>query len=305
MNTMESRYVDVDGIDTHYIEGGDPTGETVLLIHGGLATSCAEINYEPTARYLAGDLHVVAVDVVGFGRTPCPSPDYHFMAAQGDFLVRFMEELDLVAHVGGNSLGGWLANYIAHEAPERVKSLIVINSLGAAAGPDDPYVVWDGDRREHRPPRRPFAISKWLFGGEPSREAIRRKFEKNFENKSLITDELLDLALEIAVRNVETATARAKSTGSSEDDSRNNQMYRGKFMWEWARELRVPVLMTWSRENPGTSPGEAMRYFNDIDDARMHVFTGARHHVMIEHPEEWASVVRSFVSDVSRSAGGE
>ena len=295
MDDQIHRYVDIDGIRTHYLEAGDPEKETVLLIHGGLATSCAEINYGPAIPYLEGDLHVIAVDVVGFGRTPCPSSEYHFMSAQGDFLVRFMETLDLVAHVGGNSLGGWLANYIAHEAPQRVKSLIVTNSLGAAAGPDDPYVVWDGDRREHHPPRRPFAISKWLFGGKPTREAIREKFEKNFANKALITDELLDLALEIALRNVETATERARSTGSTTDASRNNQMYRGKFMWEHARNLRLPVLMTWSRENPGTSPEGAMRYFNDIDDAQMHVFTKARHHVMIEHPEEWSRVVKGFI----------
>ena len=38
------KYVDVDGVRTHYIEAGE--GETLLLVHGGGLASSAEVNYE-------------------------------------------------------------------------------------------------------------------------------------------------------------------------------------------------------------------------------------------------------------------
>ncbi len=289
------RYIDIDGIETHYLEAGDPTNETLVLIHGGGASSCAELNYGRAIEPLARDLHVIGLDVVGYGRTPCPSPDYYPNSAQGDFIIRFLRTLDGPVHLGGNSLGGWMANYVAHEAPELVKSLLVINSRGATATPDDRYVVWDENMRDYRPPRRPWTKAKSHSKKRPSRESVRAKMEKNFENKALVTEDLLDLVLEMTERNNPTATARWKACSATEDDSRNNQMYQGKYMCERAGELDVPVLMTWSRENPGSSPIDALEYFNMLDEAQMHVFTGARHHVMTELPEEWAAVVRAFV----------
>ncbi len=292
---FEHKYVNVDGIETHYLEAGDPNAETVLLIHGGGSSSCAELNYGTAIEPLSRDLHVIALDVVGYGRTPCPSPEYYPAEAQGSFIIRFMEELDLTAHVGGNSLGGWMANYVAHEAPAKVKSLIVINSRGATATPDDRYVVWDDVLRDYRPPRRPWTKAKSLSDKPPTRESVRKKMEKNFLNKDLVTEEMIDLVLEIGGLNHETARARWEACSSTEDESRNNQMYRGKYMCERAGELDVPVLMTWSRENPGSSPIDALDYFNQIDDVQMHIFSGARHHVMTELPEEWSAVVREFV----------
>jgi len=253
------------------------------------------VNYGAVIGTLSEDLHVIALDVVGFGRTPCPSPDYYPSTAQGDFILRFMEELGLTAHVGGNSHGGWLSNYVAHEAPERVKSLIVINSRGATATPDDPYLVWDRDLREYRPPRRPWTRAKSHSKKAPTRESVRKKLEKNFENKDLVSEELIDLVLEIGELNNETAAARWLACSSTDEDDRNNQLYRGKYMVERAGEIRVPVLMTWSRENPGSTPYDALRYFNRVRDAQLHVFSDARHHVMVEHPVEWSAVVRDFV----------
>ena len=288
------RYVDVDGINAHYIEAGDPGNETVMLIHGGGTSSSAELNYGDVVGPLGEDLHVIAVDVAGFGRTTGAGSEQYSYAGQGDFLIRFMEELDLRAHVGGNSLGGWLTMYLALEAPERVKSLILINSRGATLTPDDRYVVWDKDQRRHRPPRRPFSTKKFT-SGPPNRESVAKKLAKNFENKDLVTDERVDLAIEMTKLNAEYSRARTEATSSTDDASRNNYLHRGKYMPEHAGSLTQPVLLTWSRENPGSSPEDAMDFFNQLDDVQMHVFSNARHHVMLEHREKWVAVVRDFI----------
>ena len=295
MRAVQSRFVELDGIQTHYLEAGTENLETILLIHGGGASSCAELNYGKVIDLLARDLHVVALDVVGFGRTSAPSTDYYPSSAQGDFILRFIEQMNLTVHIAGNSHGGWLANYVAHENPNRVKSVIVINSRGASLTPDDPYYVWDADIGGYRPPRRPWNISKAHPTGVPNREAVRQKLLKGLENKNLVTDDLVDRTMEILHLNGETAAARWRYNASNEDDYRNDQMYRGKYMCEQANALRLPVLLTWSRENPGSTPTQALHYLNQLVDGQMHVFTNARHHVMAEKSREWSQVVRQFV----------
>jgi 2-hydroxymuconate-semialdehyde hydrolase len=64
---VRSRYLDVGGIRTHYLDAGD--GPPVVLLHsgefGGGAELCWEFNVGPLAR----DFRVIAPDWLGFGGT--------------------------------------------------------------------------------------------------------------------------------------------------------------------------------------------------------------------------------------------
>jgi pimeloyl-ACP methyl ester carboxylesterase len=64
---IESRYLDVDGVHTHYLEGG--SGRDVVLLHSGEFGAAAEISWEHNLTALAERFHVVAPDWLGFGRT--------------------------------------------------------------------------------------------------------------------------------------------------------------------------------------------------------------------------------------------
>jgi len=121
------RSVDVDGVPVHYLEAG--RGETLLLVHGGLVWCSAELTYGAVIPLLARTFRVVAVDVVGFGLTPGREPDDFSAQAQGRFLVRFLETIGGPAHIAGNSHGGWLVQYLAHEVPHLISRMVIINSL--------------------------------------------------------------------------------------------------------------------------------------------------------------------------------
>ena len=278
----KDQYVEVDGIDTHYIEAGE--GETILLIHGGGVSSSAEVNYGAAMEPLSRNFRVIAVDNVGYGLTPGRAPEHYAAEAQGRHLVKFMEALDLKAHVGGNSHGGWLCQYVAHEARDRVLRLIVINSLNGT----------------QRIPPEPEGL-KYIFGPkghsheEPDRDRIREGMKKFFVDQSLVTDERVNLHYEIAVRNRDFALDRAKARSSSVEALNEDLSYRGKHISEFAGDLDMPVLMTWSRENRGSTPEDAMAFYNRVPDVEMHVFPNAGHHVMTEHPERWSSVVTDFL----------
>ena len=283
MHVWQDRFITVDGIETHYLETGE--GEPLLLIHGGLAVSCAELNYGPVMAHLGDHFRVIALDVVGYGETTAPGPEYFPASAQGDFIVAFMEALDIRAHVGGNSHGGWLSQYVAHQAPERVAKLIIINSLnGTHPIPPAPeglkYTLGPKGYHPHR---------------TPTVEGIRADLRDFYVHQDIVTEARVQRSFEISSRNHLYARARAEATNGSIEAANANLSYRGKHIAEYAGELDRDVLLTWSRENRGTSPAEALTFFNRLKRGEMHVFVDAGHHVMVEHPRRWSEVVTGFL----------
>src|SRR5437762_13311753 len=65
-----SKYIDVNGISTHYHESGQ--GEAVLLIHGSGPGVTAWANWRLIFQELSENFHVFAPDIVGFGYTERP-----------------------------------------------------------------------------------------------------------------------------------------------------------------------------------------------------------------------------------------
>ena len=271
----QDRTIEVDGVRAHYLEAGE--GETLLLIHGGLVWCCAELTYGAVIGPLSRDFHVVAVDVVGFGLTPGRGPQDYPASAQGDFLVRFLRRLGTPAHLAGNSHGGWLIQYIAHEAPELVRRLVIINSLnGTSPIPEDYPLPRDTD-------------------AYPTVEGVRRYLLDFYSNRQVVTEARVQRTHEISVKNFEFAQARRAILGQTPPEWNRNLLYRGAHISEQAGALAMPVLLTWSRENTGASPADAVAFSNRLADFELHVFANARHHVQTEHPERWAGVVTAFL----------
>ena len=68
----ESRYVDANGIKTHYMEAG--AGQPLVLVHGGGAGADSLSNWFRCIPAYAQKFRVIAVDMVGFGKTAKPDP---------------------------------------------------------------------------------------------------------------------------------------------------------------------------------------------------------------------------------------
>src|SRR5579862_9429160 len=89
MPAVEHRSVSVDGLEVFYREAGRGKTPTVLLLHGFPSSS---IQYRYMLRELAGDRHLIAPDLPGFGFTRIDgNPPYRFSfdglaATIGDFV---------------------------------------------------------------------------------------------------------------------------------------------------------------------------------------------------------------------------
>src|SRR3546814_6853485 len=113
-----------NGIRTNYIEAGDPSLPSLVLIHGSGPGVTAFANWNGFFPALAEHFHVFAPDMVGFGYTDVPEDVTDFTL---DFwvghIIGFLDALGISqASFIGNSYGGALSLAVAARHPERVRS---------------------------------------------------------------------------------------------------------------------------------------------------------------------------------------
>lgn len=155
----------------HYLDWGNPTAPTLILVHGGRDHARS---WDQVARALRGEWHIIAPDLRGHGDSAW-SPDGAYTMAdyvydqaqlihqQGD------EAVTIVAH----SLGGAISLRYAGLYPEKVRKLVAIEGLGlppallkerAKLSLPDRWRTWIEERRKvsARLPRRYASIEDAL-----------------------------------------------------------------------------------------------------------------------------------------------
>ena len=157
---VQSRFVQVDGIRTHYLEAM-PEGrearqlDPVVLVHSGEFGGRAEFSWRENIAELGQHFHVLAPDLVGFGRTELLYSFSDPIGLRIRHVRRFMETLDIgPAHFIGNSFGGSLTLQVAAaEQPAwAFRSIIAVSGGGQAPDNDARKVLtgYNGTREEMR-----------------------------------------------------------------------------------------------------------------------------------------------------------
>ncbi|MCB9597603.1 MAG: alpha/beta fold hydrolase [Sandaracinaceae bacterium] len=171
--------VAVDGGELRWDAAGD--GPPVLLIQGVGAAGCT---WRPQVEGLRHDFRCVTFDNRGVGGTTAPvgAPTIEAMAEDA---LRVMDAQGWSsAHVAGHSMGGLIAQAVAIAAPDRVRSLALLNTFaqGTQGARADLSVMWLGARMR--------------FGGQRGRR--RAGLRMIFPDAYLATRDLDELHDEVA-----------------------------------------------------------------------------------------------------------
>ena len=105
---------------------------TVVFLHGW---ALSDRTYRRSLEQLARGGHpVLAPALPGFGATAEVEPDQFSLAGYGRWLIDFLDELEVTGPVTlvGHSFGGAVAIKCAHDHPERVTRLVLVNSIGGS-----------------------------------------------------------------------------------------------------------------------------------------------------------------------------
>ena len=153
---LEWRRCAVQGRGTSYAVGGH--GLPVVFLHGwGLGHRA----YERALRELVDrGCRVYAPALPGFGGTASLPAGRRNLEGYAAWVEDFINavELDQAALVVGHSFGGGVAIRLTHDAPGRVRQLVLINSVGHPSGSSGPALV----PQRSRPP--------WELGRQVARE---------------------------------------------------------------------------------------------------------------------------------------
>ena len=170
-------------------EAGKGNAETIFFLHGinGHLEAYAK-NLIPLSQHF----HVVAFDYVGHGLSDKPDREYSpIMLAEQ--LGELMDAMGVeVAHLSGESLGGWVSGHFANRYPHRVGRLM----LNTAAG--IPIVTEKGKSDlEHF-----IALNRRNIDSTPSYESVKARLQwlMHPDNHHVVNDELIHLRLGIYLR---------------------------------------------------------------------------------------------------------
>jgi pimeloyl-ACP methyl ester carboxylesterase len=274
---MSERMIDVDGVEL-CTETFGAVGDPPLLLIMGIGASMLWWDDAFCAALAAGRRFVVRYDHRDTGRsTACPPgrPDYGGPDLVAD-AARVLDGHGLArAHVVGASMGGALAQLLALDLPDRVASLVLMDTSPAGAADDLPpadedYVAflagaridWSDARSvvAHR-----VAEVRALNGERPFDEARVRAF-------------------------VERDAARSVSVASA----RNHELLDGSAPWRHRLgEIAVPTLVIHGSADPLFPLGHGRALASEIPGARLLVLDGGGH---VLHPADHDDVVRSILA---------
>lgn len=127
-------YVDAGGVSTRSLQAGPEDGPPVIFLHG--TSGHLEAFVRNLASHAAAGFRCHAIDMLGHGYTG--KPDYPYeIPRYVEHLANYMDACGMdSAHLVGESLGGWVAGWLASEQPERIRSLQMVAAGGTKASPE-------------------------------------------------------------------------------------------------------------------------------------------------------------------------
>ncbi len=271
------RTADVDGVELFYREAGDPTAQTLLLLHG-FPTSSTQ--YQELIDLLADRFHLVAPDYPGFGYSAALEGTTTFERL-ADVVDRFTETLGLEHYaLYVFDFGAPVGFRLATRHPERVDALIVQNgnAYEAGIGPNlaglAPY--WE-DRQAAEPAVRGFL----------QLEATRSQYLEGVQRPQAVNPDLWTLDqhfLDLPGRD-------RVMLDLIYDYTSNVALYP---TWQaYLREHQPPTLITWGANDQYFVPDGARAYLADVPDAELHLLdTG--HFALATHAAEIAELIAAF-----------
>ncbi len=261
----QEKTVMVFGAKIRYLEAGDATKPTVILLHG---LGAQAESWQFTIPALAAQFHVVAPDQIGFGKSDKPLIKYR-VGTYVDFLDKFMAETKIEkASLVGNSMGGWVAGLMAIKYPNRVVKIVLADSAGivpANFNIDDIYRLNNSTRDEIR------ANLKLIFASPA------------LQNNENLVDQFM--TQRITVNDGYTINSLIESIKRKED-----------FLNDRLGEIKKPALIIWGKQDGLIPVADAETFNKGIAGSQKVIFDNCGHVPQFEKALDFNKEVLKFLS---------
>lgn len=269
---INSKYMEVNGINTHYHEQGSGK-DKMILIHGSGPGVSAFANWRLVIPRFSESFQVFAPDIVGFGDTDKVEKDQYTLDLWVNHLIGFIESVsDEPVYLIGNSFGGAMALHVAQRRPDLIKKLVLMGTVGIQH-----KISYGLDR---------------VWGYEPSLQSMRELIDLfSFDEELAKDEELIRLRYEASI---ESETKDAFATMFFE--SRQERLDELSLSEEQIKQIKIPTLLIHGVDDQ-VIPIEdtSYRLIKLLPHSELHAFSECGHWTQIEKTEPFVDVVRFFL----------
>jgi len=224
---------------------------------------------------LAKNHQVITFDNRGIGQSDCPDYPYT-MEMMAEDVIALMQALHLQkVHLIGNSMGGNIAQIIAYQHPELVKSLVLSNSFMQAHGR---LVLHVRTRLDLMKLGFPIPDEVILH------ELLLWVYSSNYLGQPGVVEMLTKAAL-----------ANPVATTIKGYESQLNALLTFDSR-KWIDEINVPCLVISADDDLLASREEAQQMVRRISGAQYFCFENMGHLPQLERPEDFNRLVLGFIA---------
>lgn len=266
MSGAHSRWVTINGIRVHYYMQGPEDAPPVLLIHG--LGGHAEDWRNLTRWAIMAHRSVYVPDLPGYGRSDWPKNFSYSIPDEAAVMVGFMDALGLKrVDLGGWSMGGWVAQQIAIDHPDRVASLMLFDSAGLHEQP-----AWDVALFTPTTSAQLDQLDALLMPHPPVVPGfIARAMLRQSREHAWVMHRAMD----------------AMMTGKSTTD-------------EDLPKLKMPVLLAWGSEDQIIPLAEGEKMHKLMPQSKLDVVKGCGHLAPVQCADRMGPVVEQFLKAGTR-----
>lgn len=280
------QHVSIHGHDVSYRRAGDPTRETILLIHGLAGSSKT---WDAVIDDLAVAYDVIAPDLLGHGESAKPRGDYS-LGAFASGLRDMLAMLDLASvTVVGHSFGGGVAMQLAYQYPHLIDRLVLVGSggLGREVSPLLRMLALPGAEY-----LMPLGIPKVVI--DRANDLGRFLGRRNIRSERL--GEMWRAYASLAGtenRQAFVKTMRSVIEPGGQTVNATDRLYLA---------ARVPMMIVWGERDGVIPVDHGIRAHEAIGNSRLEILEDVGHFPHVEAPEQFTESLLDFMATTNAGA---
>lgn len=274
---MSIRQIAIKGHTINYCVAGK--GPPLLLIHG--ANFGWGVWY-PNIPEFSKHFTVYGIDLPGAGRSS--EIDYATLDPENDFVrvvEKFIDHQHFQSlHIGGHSIGGWIALKVALAHPEQIGCVVVVDSVGLSTQVtlQDKMIAW-----------YPFAklISRIILKPERANKNVEKFLRSAFYNpKTELKQEFIDYFY-----------TTVKKSSPLLLFSRLIKLRQSLLLTHKIRSLKNKVLIIWGEKDMIVPFAPVASIFNSFQNAKLETIPNVGHVPFIEVTDQFNNAVLGFLNN--------
>ncbi|WP_434987612.1 alpha/beta fold hydrolase [Pseudomonas protegens] len=248
-------------------QGGPAQAPVILLLHGLSADKSIWLRF---ARHFNRDYRLLIPDLGGHGETAYAAHQDYRVPAQAQRLLRLLDACGIQrVQVIGNSMGGYIAAWLAAHAPQRISGLALFDPAGVEAPEtsDLQHLLEQG--------KNPFLVR--------SRADFQHFYSLTMAAPPWVPEAVLAaIAERYQARRGQLARIFAELQASPP-------------MEPELAKIQAPTLLLWGREDRLLHPSSAQVWAKGLPQAQVQLWEGIGHMPMVERPVRSARQYQQFL----------